>query len=164
MRVRFGSDQHWSHLDEASARLLLRLHNDHSWLTVRSLCFRLGRFHYSAHPTPDSGDAAAPSDAAHGTNRRQSTLLERVIGQLFASRSIETAGLTVQMLDAHGQRAHVRQMAGLVREQLHDERLRMRKRSVVAVDAAMPPPPPQQQPLAVEQYVLDGLKRARQGV
>lgn len=159
MRVRFGTDPHWQHLDERAARVLLQLPADADWQTVRSILFRLGHFHYIA------AEANATVAPAFGAANRSSShplaaLMERVVRQLFASRSVETAGLAVQPHGAHSAEASVHRLVDVVLQHLRAEQLHNRDTGQPQQRGAATVEP---LPSVVERYVLDGLRRARDG-
>lgn len=165
MRVRFGRDPHWQHLDEPAARVLLQLPADADWRPVRAILFRLGRFHY--HSSCDAQTAAAAADTAAGRRPPPVSLMERVVQQLFASRSVETAGLAVQPRAPHSSEAGVHRLVDAVLQRLRTEQLSNRdggngcdsgddgggQHSAATVVEPLP--------AVVEQFVLDGLRSVR---
>lgn len=113
MRVRFGSDPHWTHLDEPSVRLLLQLPSDADWQCVRQVIQLVRRFEYSAFE--------AGAIRGRGTRRRLS-IAEQVVWELLNSRTLETGGMTVAV-DWRSERGMVLELVELVREDLMAEML-----------------------------------------
>lgn len=163
MRVLFRAETDWWHLDEAASRVLLDLHDEQQWRAVRSLLFRQRHFTYTMRDAKDAAAAAAQHRHDSGNNNNDDdddhrhvnaalferrSVSERIIEQLFATRAVQQAGLTV-VQDWRTGRAEVLRMADVVRAQLREQQLRAREQRTT--DAAP----------SLDAYVLAGLKRMK---
>lgn len=150
MRVLFRSETDWWTLDENAVRILLHLPDENQWRAVRLVLFQQRRFEYNIFDSTRANQEIGNT----GKTVDKGSVCERIIRQLFATRCVEQAGLTV-VSDWSSGRAQVLHMADMVRSQLRDEQLQAM--SADADEQAIR----ERTSSTLAPYVMAGLKRMR---